>query len=305
MKKYILVSLALFGLVHCAHVTTHCLTEKIEKDLNSGKPVLRVGDTVIHEGQIDALSEIMPGFRAGWDSPEDKQKLVAQLIEQELFYQKAKDEDLLTNNPRLQKNLWLQIRNYQAGTYLLQEIDRRAHERYEKEKDQYYSQVEIKDIVYLFKNSGKEKPEEQLAATLSKARTLRKKINSKNFSEIASQETENLIAKAEGGKIGSVSLIDQRIRFMGWRPLVEQALKMKKGKVSDPIVTGEGVHIIQVIADKQTQSFEDVLSFLRTQMEQEVKKDLLEKMIKETKIEYLDPSLDPASAKKKEEPAKK
>ena len=300
-KKYITLSLfiVLAGCSH--HVTTQCLTDRIQKNVVSGKPVIKVGDHVIYQGQIDILQEIMPGFRAGWDSSEDKKKLVAQLIEQELFYQKAREQDLISKNERLQKNLWLQSRNYQAGTYLLQEVDKRAHEEYEKNKDQLFSQVEIKDIVFLFKNTGTENTEDQLKIAMQKALAVQKNLNPKNFSQVATEQTENPFAKADGGKIGVVSWIDQRVKFMGWKPLVETAFKLKKGKVSKPIVTSEGVHLIQVISDKQTQSFEESSTYLRTQLEPEVKGELLTKMLKETKIEYIDPSLVP----EQEQPAAK
>lgn len=267
------------------------MTEKIEKELQTGKPALKIGDSIIYQGQIDALMEITPGFRAGWASPEDRKILVSQIVEQELFFQKAKKDDLLSNNPRLQKNLWLQIRNYQAGTYLLQEVDKRARAQYEKDKNTLFSQVEIRDIVYFYNKTGVEKPEEQQKIAMKKAQELRKKLNSKNFSEMAAKETDNAIAKADGGKIGTVNMIDQRIRFMGWKDLISEAFKLGKGKISGPIVTAEGVHIIQPISDKQTQSFEDVLPFLRSSLEAEVKKDVLDQMLKENKIEYLDPSL--------------
>ena len=300
IKKYAALLFIFMGLLNCSHhVTTQCLTSKIEKTVTSGKPVLKVGNTVIYEGQINLLMEIMPGFRASWDSSEDKKQLVSQLIEQELFYQKAKEQDLISTNERLQKNLWLQIRNYQAGTYLLQEVDKRAHEEYEKNKEQFFSQIEIRDILILFKNTGSDVPAEQLKIALQKAKNLRKKITSKNFPQIAAEETENLIVKADGGKIGMISWIDQRVKVMGWQPLVETAFKLKRGKVSEPIVTGEGVHIIQVISDKQTQTFDEAVTFLRTQLEPEVKKELLEKMLKENKIEYLDPSLAPTEDAKK------
>ena len=251
---------------------------------------------MIYQGQIDTLMEIMPGFKAGWNSEHEKKQLVTQLIEQELFYQKAAEQDLISKNERLQKNLWLQIRNYQAGTYLFQEVDKRAHEEYEKNKDQLFSQVELKDIVYMFKNTGTENPDEQLKIAMQKAQTIHKKLNSNNFSQIAAEQTENPFAKADGGKIGVVSWIDQRVKFMGWKPLVETAFKLRKGKISNPIVTSEGVHIIQAVSDKQTQSFEDSATYLRTQLEAEVKNELLAKMYKETKIEYLDPSLAPEQA---------
>jgi hypothetical protein len=296
MKKYALLLLVSATFLHCSHhVSTQCLTNRIEKDLSTGKPVLKVGDTTIHEGQINILMEIMPGFKANWDNATERKKIVAQLIEQELFYQKARELDLISKNERLQKNLWLQSRNYQAGTYLLQEVDKRAREQYEKDKNELYSQVEIRDILFLFKNTGVENPDEQLKIAMQKAQNLRKKLNTQNFAKIASEQTENQIAKADGGKIGMISWIDQRIKFMGWKPLVETAFKLRKGKISQPVATSEGVHIIQVISDKQTQSFEDAQAFLRSQLEQQVKQELLEKMFKETKIEFLDPSLSPST----------
>ena len=209
------------------------------------------------------------------------------------FYQKAKQENLLDNNTRLQKNLWVQIRNYEAGTYLLQEVDKRSHAQYEKDKEKFYTQVEIKDIVYLFNKTGADATEEQQKIALDKAKATRKKVNSKNFSEVAAQETDNMIAKANGGVIGAVSYIDERLKFLGWKPLVDEAFRLKKGKVSDPIVTAEGVHIIQVSSTPEIQTYETVLPYIRTQIEASVKKELMDQMLKETKIEYLDPALKP------------
>lgn len=255
--------------------------------------MLKVGDKIIYQGQIDLLMEIMPGFKVGWNSPEEKKQIVNQLIEQELFHQKAEQQDLITKNERLQKNLWLQVRNYEAGTYLLQEVDKQAHQEYEKNKDQLFSQVEIREIVYLFKNTGVQDENEQRKVAMQKAVSVRKKLNAKNFSQIASEQTENPFGKANAGNIGTISWIDQRVKFMGWKPLVEEAFKLRKNKISQPIATSEGVHIIQVISDKQTQSFEDAAAFLRTQLEPDVKNNLMSQMLQETKIEYLDPSLAP------------
>lgn len=294
--------LSLSGCSH--HVTTQCLTNRVESDLKSGKPIVQVGQSYIYEGEIQALSEVMPGFRAGWEDPEKKRELIGQMIEQELFLQKAKEQNLLDKNERLQKNLWIQTRNYEAGTYLLQEVDKRAKDQYEKDKQRLYTQVEIRDIVYLFTNTGTEQPEDQKKIAVQKAFAVQKKLNSKNFSDIAAQETDNPIAKVNGGSIGAVSYIDERVRFMGWRALVEQAFRMKKGKVSNPIVTAEGVHIIQVVGDPQIQTYEAVLPYIRTQIEASTKKELMDQMLKEKPIKYLDPTLDPATATKKEEPKK-
>ena len=275
------------------HITTQCLTNRVESELQSGKPLVKVGDFYIYEGQVNALFEILPGFKAGWESPDKRKELVGQIIEQELFYQKAKQANLLDNNPRLQKNLWVQIRNYEAGTYLLQEVDKRSHAQYEKDKEKFYTQVEIKDIVYLFNKTGANSTEEQQKLALDKAKATRKIVNAKNFSDIAASETDNQIAKANGGVIGPVSYIDERLKFLGWKPLVDEAFHLNMGKVSEPITTGEGIHIIQVVSKPEVQSYDVVLPYIRAQIEPTVKKEVLDQMLKETKIEYLDPALKP------------
>ncbi len=273
-------------------------TPKIEKQINAGKPVLKIGDRVIYEGQIKLMSEVMPGFQEDWASPIRKKEVAQSLIEQELFLQKAREQNLIENNERLQKNLWVQGRNYQAGTYLLQEIDEQAKAQYEADKDRYYKQVELKDIVYMYKNIQAPTDIEKKEKALAKAQATRQRLTAENFSEVASQETDNLIARADEGRIGTVNMLDERIRYLKWGPLVAQAFDMKEGEISQPIVTDEGVHIIQLVQAPTVQAFEDVLPIIRTQLEEKIKHELLAQMLEETNIEYLDPTLKPDQAQK-------
>ena len=298
VKTCLIFSIGITFLNCSHHISTQCLTDKVDQEAAKGNPMIRVGDSVIHQGQIDIISEIMPGFKAGWNDPEGKANMINLMIEQELFLQKAQKQNLLNNNDRLQKNLWLQVRNYQAGTYLLQEVDERAKAQYEKDKDRLYTQLEIRDILIAYKkNSAENLTDEEKNQAMKRAHDIRKKLNSTNFASIASETTDNPVAKINGGHIGAISKIDQRVRFLGWEPLVNQAFSMKKGQVSQPIATHEGVHIIQVVSNRQIQAFEDVLPFIRTQIEQDVKKEVLEGLLKENKIEYLDPSVDPSKLK--------
>ena len=90
MKKYLLsvFIVLLNGCTH--HITTQCLTNRVESELHSGKPLVQVGDSYIYEGQVNALFEILPGFKAGWESPDKRKELVGQMIEQELFLSEGK-----------------------------------------------------------------------------------------------------------------------------------------------------------------------------------------------------------------------
>lgn len=248
---------------------------------------------MIYEGQIKILSEIMPGFQASLENPERKQEIISALIEQELFLQQAQKRKLIQNNTRLQKNLWVQIRNYQAGTYLLEEVDKRTREHYEKQKKELFTQVEIKDIVLLYKSMDGATEAERKENALTKAQDLHATLTPENFSEMASLHTENPVAQVSNGDIGVVSYMDQRIKHLEWKPLIDQAFTLSKGEVSDPIETLEGVHIIQVISDPIVQSFESVESILRSQLEKEVKDEVFQKLLIDTPIEYLDESFRP------------
>lgn len=266
---------------------------KFEEKSQQGRPLLKVGDQVIYEGYFQILRETMPAFAMNFSNPEGRRKILDGIIAQELFLAKSKELDLINKSSRLQRELWLNARALIGVEYLHQEADRRAREKYDQEIDEYYSRIEIADIVFLFKNTGAKDRSEQQRIALQKARELRKKLTVENFSEIAAQYSEHPLTKKVGGVLGAISMIDRRVQALGWRPLVERALQMKKSEISEPLVTKEGVHLILALEDKQTQSYQEVGPYLRQEILLQVKQELLQNMLAETKVEYLEPGLLP------------
>ena len=267
---------------------------QVEEQVKQGPPILRVGDTVIYEGRLQLIGEFVPGFNRLFATPEGRQQVVEEIIAGELMVQKARQEGLVEGNLKLQKQLWIQERDAIAGTLLLRELDRRARADYEKDRERLFTQVEIADILYAFLNVPGKTPEEKKTAALKKAEATRQKLTPENFGQIAAEETDNILGRTRGGRIGTVSHLDQRIKDYGWKPLVEAAFQLKKGEISGPILTAEGVHLVMALEEKRVQAYEEVAGMLQERYRVQVRKELLEKLKAETGIEYLDPALKPA-----------
>lgn len=266
---------------------------EVEKQAQQGRPMMKIGDKVIYEGQFLILQDVIPGFKATFANPEGRRKILDQLIEQEIFVSKSREAKLSETSLDLQKKLWLNQRSIEGGEYVSQILDKRARQQYEKDKDQYYSELEIADIVYRYQNTGSPDPQEQQDLAMAKAQKTFRELTPENFAEIAGRESEDPIGKGNGGKLGVVSFIDQRVAVWGWKPLVEKAYAMKPGEISEPIATAEGVHLIKVLGEKKVQPFEEVKDFIRRDLEQAVKKELLDEILKTKKVEYLLPGLEP------------
>lgn len=112
----------------------------------------------------------------------------------------------------------------------------------------------------------------QDAKALDKAKAIKSKINTKNFSSLASKETEDPTGKNNGGDLGW---------FAKGRMVPEfenVAFKMKKGEISEPVKTQFGYHIIYVEDKKAAQ----------TKPLESVKSELAQLAIQKTKAQDLD-----------------
>ncbi len=266
---------------------------KVQEQVGQGRAMLKVGDKIIYEGQFQLLRDVVPGFTNAFATPEGRRQILDQLIEQEAFVQKSREAKLLETSPDLQKKLWLNQRSLEGGEYVSKILDKRAFDQYQKDKDQYYSEVEIADIVYHYDKTGGLDPQEQQELAIAKAQKTFRDLTPENFAEMAAKESDDAIGKGNGGKIGVVSFIDQRVGAWGWKPLVEKAFTMKVGEISEPIATREGVHLIKVLSEKKVQPFSEVKYFIRRELEPTVKKELLDEILKTRKVEYLLPGLEP------------
>lgn len=126
--------------------------------------------------------------------------------------------------------------------------------RYEKEKARFMSPEQRLVSHILVKVPGKGSPSDQKEA-LAKAEAIEKRIaDGADFAEVAKEESDDLGSKIQGGDLGWLEkgMTD---------PAFDDALfAMKKGEISDPVLSSEGYHIIDLrdIREGKTRSFAEV-----------------------------------------------
>lgn len=110
------------------------------------------------------------------------------------------------------------------------------------------------------------------AKALEKIKSIKAKINTKNFSEIANKETQDPTGKANGGDLGWFSAGRMVPEFE------KVAFNMKKGEISEPVKTQFGYHLI-LVEDKRSAEIQPLDS---------VKNELAQLSIQKTKAQDLD-----------------
>ncbi|HET9034319.1 MAG TPA: SurA N-terminal domain-containing protein [Dokdonella sp.] len=127
-------------------------------------------------------------------------------------------------------------------------------DRYEKEKSRFVSSEQRLASHILIKVGGKGAPEDQKKA-LEKAQKIADEAKAgKDFAELAKSSSDDLGSKALGGDLG---WLDKGMTD----PAFEEALyALDKGKVSDPVLSSEGYHVIEVrdIRPGSTRTFDEV-----------------------------------------------
>ena len=125
-------------------------------------------------------------------------------------------------------------------------------ERYEKEKARYLTpeQRQASHVLIIAKGGDAEAQKKALAKAQEIAKSARE---GKDFAALAKQSSEDLGSKNQGGDLGWISQSDTD-------PAFEAALfALKKGEVSEPVLSSEGYHVIQLrdIRERKEKSFEE------------------------------------------------
>ena len=127
-------------------------------------------------------------------------------------------------------------------------------DRYEKEKSRFVTSEQRLASHILVKVVGDAGPEEQKKA-LEKAQKIAEEARGgKDFAELAKTSSDDLGSRALGGDLG---WLDKDMTD----PAFEAALyALDKGKISDPVLSPEGYHVIEVrdIRPGKTRTFEEV-----------------------------------------------
>jgi peptidyl-prolyl cis-trans isomerase C len=149
-------------------------------------------------------------------------------------------------------------------------------------------EVHARHILIAVKDPKDEKASKEAEAKAKAA--LARIQKGEDFGKVAAEVTEDPSGKTNGGDLGYYTKEQMVPQF------AEVAFKLDKGKLSDPVKSQFGWHIIKV-EDKRTKpvpSFDDVKANLAQVVVRKAQSDLVTNLRKDAKIERLDkPAADP------------
>ncbi len=164
--------------------------------------------------------------------------------------------------------------------------------RYEKEKSRFVA-PEQRDVAHILVSVPANASPDQQKKALARARDIEKQLHDgADFAQVARKDSDDLGSKRQGGDLGWIE------PGMTDKAFEEKAFELPKGKISDPVLSPEGYHIILVkIKPGHTKTLDEVKDQLTRELlgsERERKyNDVAGKLVD---LVYQDPnSLQPAA----------
>lgn len=272
-------------------------------EANSGKTVVVVNGTEIREGLLNLLAELSPRLKAQLDNPITRKKILTSLVEQELLYQEAirrgVDKDKEVRTKRL-----LNEHTIISNTLLEKELENAMKKAYDERKDSQFTQVSISQIAVNFLSEdqtkkGAKPSDEDKKKALEEAKAIKARLDKgEDFAVVAKEASDDKRTATKGGVAGQVSKDDKRYARLQLKNVAEEAFKLKKDQVSEPIETPTGYYIVKVTSEPSVTAFEDAKRVLGFEMQATVKDKLMADLKKDAKIVYPDD----AAADKKDAP---
>jgi peptidyl-prolyl cis-trans isomerase C len=249
-------------------------------------PVVAKVDGVEIRARDLALAEEEIGASLPQDASQDARRnyLVTHLIDM-ILLSRAAEEQGLSGSDDFKRRFAAMRQKLLAGLMLRQvaqkDVSEQAmHKVYDDAVKQMGDEQEVRARHILVENEDQAKA---IAAELKKGA---------DFAELAKQKSKDPAA-ADGGDLGYFTK-DQMVP-----EFADAAFKLDKGKVSDPVKTAFGWHIIKVEdkRKKQLPSFDQVKDQLATVVIQQSQAELVNKLRTQAKIERLDtPAVPPPAA---------
>jgi len=156
----------------------------------------------------------------------------------------------------------------------VQIADDELEEYYQFNEQKYYKEPQVKASHILLKVPATAKPEE-IEATKKKIEDLRSRILAgESFAKLAKKYSEDEATKKKGGDLGFFSSGHMVPAFE------EVAFNLEPGKISEPIKTPYGFHLIKVTDKKEggLPLFDEVKDEIKKEMTQEKEKEMAEDM---------------------------
>lgn len=200
-------------------------------------PVLfTVDKTPVHQSEFEYIYTKTNGKDANF-SRASLEEYLDLYVKFKLKVQKAKNLQLDTI-PQLKKELD-GYRRQLADSYLIDKevTEKLIQETYERAKQD----VDISHVLINVKSANKD----DMDAAYQQAMAIKKRLeNGEDFAKVAKEVSSDKSAQRNGGRIGYVTVLFPN----GFYPLETAAYTQEIGKLSDPILTTAGYHIMKVNA---------------------------------------------------------
>jgi peptidyl-prolyl cis-trans isomerase C len=265
--------------------------------------VLTINDKKITAGELEHMIDIIPEHMRNQARTTGRRQFAENVVRIEVMAQEGLKRKL-EDTPAFKDESAFQRDNLLAQTLYREMIankvdDAALHAYYDQHKKDY-EEVKARHILVRFKGSPvparagqKELTEEE---ALAKAQDIRKKLlDGADFAELAKKESDDVGSGANGGELGTFG----RGRMVP--PFEQAAFSLEVGKISEPVKSQFGYHIIKVEEHKE-KSFAEVRPELERKLEQETAQKEMEKL-KDSATVVMNPAyFGPAPGETKPEP---
>jgi peptidyl-prolyl cis-trans isomerase C len=272
------------------------------QDAKIDDPVLaKVNGIEIHQSDITIAEQI-----AGQLPPMDanaKRDYLVQFVTDTILVSKAAEAKKLGDSNEFKKKVEFSRRRLLMEA-LLSSVGKEAltdpamHQVYDDAIKQMGPQEEVHARHILIRAAaGDDKANKE---SENKIKAIIARLNKgEDFAKVANEVTEDPSGKADGGDLGYFTK-DQMVPEFS-----EAAFKLDKGKISGPVKTQFGWHVIKV-EDKRTKpapNFEDVKPQVEQYLKRKAQTDLVTKLRESAKVEKMYKTETPSSPANPQEPA--
>lgn len=246
------------------------------------------GRTITLPQFMEAFDDFSRGYSRVPNNMIEREKFLDRLVQMVLFSLEARSQDIDKD-----KLIEFRIRNaidrILAREYVRREVlnkakitDDEIKNYYETHSQEFKRPEKVKAGHILIKVNHKAKPEEWAKAK-TRAGELKEQLNKgADFAALAKENSDDPATKERGGKLGYFT------RGKISREFSDAAFSLKPGKVSDPIKSPKGYHIIEVEArmPEQIMMFDKVKGRIKSRLTAKRQMAILEQIIKGLKEKH-------------------
>jgi peptidyl-prolyl cis-trans isomerase C len=257
-----------------------------DKDQGKDPLIAKVNGTEIHQSDLTIAEE-----EAGQIPPmpeKEKRDYLVQFVADMIVVSKAAEAKKLGDTPDFKRKVTF-ARNKLLMESLLTSTGKAAltddamHKVYDNAIKSMGDEQEVRARHILIRAPANDEKASKAAEDKIKAVIVRLKAG-EDFAKVAAEVTEDPSGKTNGGDLGYFTKEQMVPEF------ADVAFSLDKGKISDPVKTQFGWHVIQV-EDKRTKpapKFEEVKSQIEKYVVQKAQTDMVIGLRKEAKIERFD-----------------